>query len=106
MLPVDSGCTLDLADDPTCLCISLTWNAHILIFVGPRTQKALEAPCRALIMDVGQAERNLRARPLCTPTGNANLYHCESFVHRLRVPPPVPTSFANPSPSPSSSVTG
>lgn len=30
-------------------------------FVGTRTEKTLEAPCRTLLMDVGQVERYIRA---------------------------------------------
>ncbi len=33
----------------------------LLVFLGPWTQKALEASCRAVLMDAGQAQRDLRA---------------------------------------------
>ena len=43
---------------------SPNWSLTTMYLVGPRTQKTLEAPCRSLVMDVGQVERDLRA---CTP---------------------------------------
>ena len=41
--------------------LSLNWTLMTMCYVGSRTQKALEAPCRSLLMDAGQVERNLRA---------------------------------------------
>lgn len=54
--------TLDAArstrmTSPTRLCS----NAYLRCSLGPWTQKAFEAPCRSLLMDARQAERNLRA---------------------------------------------
>jgi len=70
---------------------------------GPRTQKAFEAARRTLIMDVGQAQRNIRTLGKY-PVSKKAANHTILFGRPL-VPLRVPTSSANPYLSPYSYVT-
>lgn len=79
------------------------FNTHLLSpITGSGTQKALKAPCRSLVMDVGQARWDLRTRILLGQLRHAS--YC--IFERLPVLPPVPTSSVNRSHLPSSSATG
>lgn len=62
-------------------------------YLGTGTQKALEASCRTFIMDVGQAERNLRAYTSRFIVKHASMLNF--LENRPLAPHPVPTNFAN-----------
>jgi hypothetical protein len=76
------------------LCIYLS-QTHI----GSRTKKTFKASGSAQLLDAQQARWNL-----CTFTSPIPLYIILMYLVRPLAHPPVPTSFVNPSLSPSSSA--